>query len=658
MRQDLTVLLRAWKAGDESALTALMPLVYQELHRLAQRYMARERTGHPLQTTALVNEVYLRLIDVKNVDWQDRNHFYALCARLMRRILVDYARTQNVQKRDGRFPHIELEEALGVAAETRPDLDAVDEALTKLSAIDTRMGTIVELRFFGGFTVEEIASVIDVSPETVARDWRLGQGLAGARTRRRPENMTPERWRLVERLYHCACELPAVDRSAYLERACSADPSLKVEVLTLLDSSDPAHSFLDTPAIHLVAQSIASSESTVTGTFAPGTLLSHYRIQEAIGRGGMGVVYKAEDIRLERLVALKVLPDLLARDEQALRRFESEARAASALNHPNICTVYEIDQAGDQRFIAIEFLEGESLRDRIARGPLDTAGILHIGIDVCAALEAAHAGGIIHRDIKPANIFLTIRGGTKVLDFGAAKRVSAGLIDPPAVPGTSTAHSMAIGTLAYMSPEQGSGLPTDARSDVYSLGAVLYEMATGRLPADADQAYGSGAGCHLRDLEALVGLEPALPAALSAVIAKALEEDRSSRYQNIAEMRADLVALQRKRLGSNSFIRIPVLAAGLAALIAAALVAISVGSSWRSHGKASNSLANERPIRSLAVLPFRNSTGDPSIDYFADGMTEALIDDLSSLGTIRIVSSNSSSQSGNRPCPSWTSRAS
>ena len=183
VRQDLTVLLRAWKAGDESALAALMPLVYQELHHLAQRYMARERTGHPLQTTALINEVYLRLIDVKNVDWQDRSHFYALCARLMRRILVDYARTRNVQKRDGRFPHIELEEAFDVAAETRPDLEAVDEALTKLSAFDSRKGTIVELRFFGGFTVEEIASMLDVSPETVARDWRLGQGLAGARAR-------------------------------------------------------------------------------------------------------------------------------------------------------------------------------------------------------------------------------------------------------------------------------------------------------------------------------------------------------------------------------------------------------------------------------------------------------------------------------------------
>ena len=220
------------------------------------------------------------------------------------------------------------------------------------------------------------------------------------------------------------------------------------------------HSFLDTPAIHLVAQSIASDESSVVGSYAPGTMLSHYRIQDAIGRGGMGVVYKAEDMRLERFVALKVLPDLLARDDEALRRFESEARAASALNHPNICTVYEIDQAGDQRFIAIELLEGESLRDRIARGPFDASEIMRIGIDVCAALEAAHAGGIIHRDIKPANIFLTTRGVTKVLDFGAAKRMSSGLIDAPADPGVSTAHSTAIGTLAYMSPEQAAGLPT------------------------------------------------------------------------------------------------------------------------------------------------------------------------------------------------------
>lgn len=175
MRQDLTVLLRSWKSGDEAALAALMPLVYQELHRLAQRYMARERTGHPLQTTALINELYLRLVDVRNVDWQDRNHFYALCARLMRRILVDFARSRNVRKRDGQCAHVALDAALEVAAEIRPDLEAVDEALTRLSAIDARKGTIVELRFFGGFTVEEIASMLAVAPETVARDWRMAK---------------------------------------------------------------------------------------------------------------------------------------------------------------------------------------------------------------------------------------------------------------------------------------------------------------------------------------------------------------------------------------------------------------------------------------------------------------------------------------------------
>jgi TolB-like protein/Flp pilus assembly protein TadD len=464
--------------------------------------------------------------------------------------------------------------------------------------------------------------------------------------------MTPERWKLVEDLYHRACELSPGSRLAFLEDACADDAPLIAEVISLLRANGPAERLLETPAMHVVAQSIASGVASATASLAPGSRLSHYRIHEAIGRGGMGVVYKAEDVKLERLVALKVLPDFLSRDEEALRRFEREARAASALNHPNICTVYEIDQSADQRFIAIEFLEGESLRDRIARGPINPAEILRIGTEVCSALEAAHAGGIVHRDIKPANIFLTKQGITKVLDFGAAKRINAGLIDAqPDVLGRGrdtadsipATQSLAIGTLAYMSPEQGSGLPADPRSDVYSLGAVLYEMATGRLPVEAEPVPGSGTAHVRRDLEALVKLEPAVPAALSAVVAKALREERSNRYQSIAEMRADLMLLQHKRVAGRSW-KIPALAAAVVAVVAATLIAVFNYSFGRSDVKSASTLAAPRPIKSLAILPFRNSTGESSLEYFADGMTEALIDDLSSLGTIRIVSSNSSAR--------------
>lgn len=347
-----------------------------------------------------------------------------------------------------------------------------------------------------------------------------------------------------------------------------------------------------------------------------GRSVSHYRITSKLGTGGMGVVYEAEDTHLGRRVALKFLPPETARDEASLQRFQREARAASALNHPNICTIHAIDQHESEHFIVMELLEGETLAESMRHGPLEVATVIATAIQISDALESAHAKGIVHRDLKPANIFLTSRGQAKILDFGLAKiertRDAVHADSQTAVrPDDLTGAGTTLGTVSYMSPEQARGLVTDSRTDLFSLGTVLYQMSSGVLPFPGETSAVVFEAILNRDPVAITQHNAGLPPELNRILGKALEKDRNLRYQNATDLKTDLMRLKRD---------------------------LDSGGRPAAESSGSRSGAAFSAAKSVAVLYFENLSGVKEDEYFRDGITEDIITELSKIRGLRVFS--------------------
>jgi eukaryotic-like serine/threonine-protein kinase len=467
--------------------------------------------------------------------------------------------------------------------------------------------------------------------------------------------MTPERWQQVKEMLYAALERTSEQRAAFLDAACQGDHALRGEVEALLASYQRAGSFFETPIIEVAAGLMADEP---VGTLA-GRSLSHFRVLSLLGAGGMGEVYLAEDTLLARKVALKLLPAHFTIDGVRIRRFQQEARAASSLNHPNIVIVHEIGEVNGSHFIATEFIEGETLRDRLKRGSLKVSEALDMAAQVAAALAAAHGAGIVHRDIKPENVMARPDGLVKVLDFGLAKlterpastREVEGDSQAPTMARLSTEPGIVMGTVNYMSPEQARGLKLDHRTDLFSLGVMLYEMVAGRRPFEGETTSDVLAAILTKEPEPLEERGSEIGPELAQAVIRCLAKEREERFQTTGELIAALKAATRRSeqptLGeawqsSHSGAtrhQLRALISSRPIWVASALVALMIAAVayWKLLPKA----ATDSPIRSLAVLPLENLSGDPAQDYFADGMTEALISDLSQVRALRVISRTS-----------------
>src|SRR5262245_697158 len=457
--------------------------------------------------------------------------------------------------------------------------------------------------------------------------------------------MNPDRWRQVEQLYHSALECEVNQRAAFLAEACADDDSLRREVESLLAHQSQAENLMEAPVMEVAAKALADDQiGSMTGQS-----LGSYQILSQLGAGGMGEVYRARDNRLDRTVALKILPGEVAADADRLRRFVREAKAASALNHPHVATIYEIGEAEGVNFIAMEYIEGRTLAAEINGRPLDAAKIIEIGIQIADALDEAHSKGITHRDIKPANLMLTARGQVKVLDSGLAK------VGPPAGQGdmsqfsTQTTPGAVIGTVAYMSPEQALGREVDHRTDIFSLGVALYEMATGQRPFRGTTASETIDLILHAQPEAIAHINEQAPAELERIVGKCLEKERERRYQSAHELLDDLDRLkhgsvsttaetqarpvaQKPRARSLSRSRFPL---AVVAMAGATLIAALV---YLRFYRTPHATSAPMEIKSLAVLPLENLSGDSAQEYFADGMTEELIATLAQVQGLRVIS--------------------
>ncbi len=494
--------------------------------------------------------------------------------------------------------------------------------------------------------------------------------------------MTPERWQQIDRLLNEVLERPPSDRLAFLAEAANGDADLRREVESLLNFHGQSESFIETPPAEIAADWLQKEETRSDST------LGHYQLIREIGRGGMGVVYLANDTRLGRQVALKLLLEKLTKDAARVRRFQREARAVSALNHPNIITIYEVGQTASEHgehFIAAEFVDGQTLREKGKSGGMALSQALDVLIQTCAALTSAHEAGIIHRDIKPENIMLRQDGIVKVLDFGLAKLIEQ---DSRSEKGSNTARlttqpGVVMGTASYMSPEQARGLDVDARSDLFSLGVVMYELLTGHAPFTGETTADVLAALLLGEPRPLDRYSPKLPAGLQLIINRCLSKSVEERFQSAREISDELKQLKQElefsaKLKGRSASSDEILTMAVGVIKDASqqttfatraahnltTVAATDQNSRRNtspdsifarltnlnrFGKAAVTLGllaivawlvwwklspSGKTIESVAVLPLVNQIGDPELDYLPDGITESLIDSLSQLPTL------------------------
>ena len=459
-------------------------------------------------------------------------------------------------------------------------------------------------------------------------------------------SMDPEHWQQIKLLLHSALERAPVEWPAFLDEACAGNSALRSQLEALLASHERTNDFIEMPAFEVMADMLTDEqqESLV------GLTIGRYQILELLGAGGMGKVYLAQDKHLLRKVALKTLPGYLTRDEELVRRFQREARSVSALNHPNILTIHEIGEVDSCHFMVTEFIEGETLRQRLTRGPLKIEPALDIGSQVASALCAAHQVGITHRDIKPENIMLREDGIVKVLDFGLAKLTERKGDDSEATTLFHTKQGTVLGTAHYMSPEQARGLPLDARTDIFSFGVVLYEMVTGETPFAGETTTDVLASILTVEPPPLSSFQPQVPPELDQITSKALGKAREERYQDIRELLSHLQKLKQRlefeatnpiMPGRNTSSAEYVVATirrhrtSVAAIIAIFLLITTLGIAYSFFN------TKARAIDSLAVLPFVNSTADPNSEYLSDGITESIIYSTSKLPRLRVIPSSS-----------------
>ena len=445
--------------------------------------------------------------------------------------------------------------------------------------------------------------------------------------------MQPERWQTCTDVFNAAVEQPPGERAAFLERSCDGDEALRRKVELLLKYHDRCGDFIKSPAFEVAPELLAGDPATLVGQH-----LGCYRVDSVAGVGGMGVVYLAWDERLGRKVALKLLPPSMVTNEADLERLKREARTASALNHPNIVTIHEIGEVDSTHYVAAEFIEGITLRERMTKGPIPPNEAIDIATQVASALCVAHRASIVHRDIKPDNIMVRPDGYVKVLDFGIAKLTQQEALGTTTMlrAQPATQHSMVLGTTRYMSPEQAMAQHVDARSDLWSLGVVLYEMLAGCAPFEGDTATDVIAAIFDRDPQPLKHRASMLPAALQSVVDRCLRKDPAKRYQTAEEMLSELRAIKEKADGIAARSARWIAVAAVAALLAG----LALFYTWRG-GRTEPARALAPPEKSIAVLPLQNLSEDKQNAFFADGVQDELLSNLSKIKDLKVISRTS-----------------